>query len=73
MNDAEGQRYCPNCNKIMETRALSEGFSQTQYRGIRAKRRRVICWAGLSGSNGCATKWYTLEMSENDLKNLSLP
>lgn len=73
MNNTDGQRYCPNCKKIMETRVLPEGYSQTQFRGIRAKRRQVICWTGLSDSNGCATKWYTLEMSENDLKNLSFP
>ena len=38
MNDAESQRYCPNCKKIMETRVLPEGHSQTQFRGIRRKK-----------------------------------
>jgi len=72
MSDEGGQRYCPRCKKIMETRALPEGYSQTEFRGIRAKRRRVICWAGLSGSSGCAAKWYTVEMPEEDLNNLPL-
>ena len=65
-----GHRYCPNCKRIVETRVMPGGYSQTQFRSIQAKRRQVICGTEEKGSNGCGTKWYTLEMPEDDLNKL---
>jgi hypothetical protein len=59
-----GQRYCPSCKKIVETRLLLEGYSQTQFYGFPAKKRQIICGTDAEGSNGCGTKWFTLEILE---------
>jgi len=48
----------------METRVLLEGYSQTEFHGIPAKKRQVICGRDSQGSNGCGTKWFTLEIRE---------
>jgi hypothetical protein len=34
-----GHRYCPNCKKVVETRVLLEGYCQTDFHGIPAKKR----------------------------------
>ena len=60
-----GNRFCPNCKKIVETRVLLEGYSQTEFHGILAKRRQIICGTDAEGSNGCGTKWFTLEILED--------
>jgi hypothetical protein len=65
-----GKRYCPNCKKIVETRVLPDRYSQKEYDGISAKRRQVICGIDKHGTNGCGTKWYTLEVEENALNLL---
>jgi len=62
-----GQRYCPSCKKIVETRVLLEGYSQTEVHGIPAKKRQIICGTDAEGSNGCGTKWFTLEILEDQL------
>jgi len=62
-----GHRYCPNCKKIVETRVLLEGYSQTEFHGIPAKKRQIICGTDAEGSNGCGTKWFTLEMQEDQV------
>jgi len=62
-----GHRFCPNCKKIVETRVLLEGYCQTDFHGIPAKKRQVICATNSKGSGGCGTKWYTLEIPEEEL------
>ncbi len=62
-----GHRFCPNCKKIVETRVLLEGYSQVEIFGILAKRRQVICGTDPEGSNGCGTKWFTLEILEDQI------
>jgi len=65
MNNGDGgRRYCPRCKTIVETRVLPEGYSQKEFQGILAKRRQVICGTDERGSNGCGTKWFTLELPE---------
>jgi hypothetical protein len=59
-----GHRYCPSCKKIVETRVLLEGYSQTEVQGIPAKKRQIICGIDAQGSKGCGTKWFTLEILE---------
>jgi hypothetical protein len=59
-----GNRYCPRCKKIVETRVLVEGYSQAEVHGIPAKRRQGICGTDDQGSNGCGTRWFTLEILE---------
>jgi hypothetical protein len=34
---------------------------------IPAKKRQVICGTDAEGSNGCGTKWFTLELPEDQL------
>ncbi len=62
-----GHRYCPNCKKVVETRVLLEGYSQTHFHGIPAKKRLIICGTDAEGSNGCGTKWFTLEILEEQV------
>jgi len=62
-----GQRNCPNCKKVVETRVLLEGYSQTEVQGIPAKRRQIICGTDAKGSNGCGRKWFTLEILEDQI------
>lgn len=62
-----GQRYCPSCKKIVETRVLLEGYCRTEFHGIPAKKRQVICGTEAEGSNGCGTKWFTLEILEDQV------
>jgi hypothetical protein len=62
-----GQRYCPSCKKIVETRVLLEGYSQTEFHGIPAKKRQIICGTDAEGSNGCGTRWFTLEILEDQV------
>jgi hypothetical protein len=62
-----GHRYCPSCKQIVETRVLLEGYCQTEVHGIPAKKRQIICGTDAEGSNGCGTKWFTLEIPEGQL------
>ena len=38
-----GHRYCPTCQRVVETRVLLEGYCQTEVPGTPAKKHRVIC------------------------------
>jgi len=62
-----GHRYCPTCKKVVETRVLLEGYRQVEIQGILAKKRQVICGTDRQGSNGCGTKWFTLEIIEEQV------
>ena len=62
-----GHRFCPNCKKIVETRVLLEGYSQVEIFGTLAKRRQIICGTDEKGSNGCGTRWFTLEIVEEQV------
>ncbi len=65
-----GHRYCPSCKQIVETRVLLEGYSQVPVHDILAKRRQVVCGTDEAGSNGCGTKWFTLEIVEDEVLGL---
>jgi len=62
-----GHRFCPNCKKFVETRVLLEGYSQVPVGNLLAKRRQIVCGTEEKGSNGCGTKWFTLEIVEDHL------
>ena len=62
-----GRRFCPNCKKVVETRVLLEGYSQVPLGDVLAKRRQVICGTDEKGSNGCGTKWFTVEIVEDQV------
>ena len=62
-----GHRYCPTCRQIVETRILLEGYSQTEVHGIPAKKSQIICDTEAEGSNGCGTKWFMLEILEEQV------
>jgi hypothetical protein len=62
-----GHRYCPSCKKIVETRVLLEGYCQTDFHGVPAKQRQIICGTDAEGSNGCGTRWFTLEILEEQV------
>jgi hypothetical protein len=53
--------------KNVETRVLLEEYCQTEIHGILAKKRQVICGTDPEGSNGCGTKWFTLEIAEDQV------
>jgi len=56
-----GMKYCPNCKKIVETKALSN-YSQVEYRGVLVKRRKI---GHLEIDGGCGNTWYTVELPED--------
>ena len=58
-----GRKYCPECREVIETKALSN-YSQVEFRGISAKRRRII---HLEEDGGCGHRWFTLEVPEDAL------
>ena len=62
-----GHRYCPTCKKVVETRVLLEGYRQVEIQGILAKKRQIICGTDRQGSGGCGTKWFTLEIPEEEV------
>ena len=62
-----GHRYRPTCKKIVETRVLLEGDSQIEFHGILAKRRQIICGMDAEGTGGCGTRWFTLEIVEDQI------
>jgi hypothetical protein len=38
------------------------GYSQTEFHGILAKRRQIMCGTDAEGTGGCGTRWFTLEI-----------
>ena len=59
-----GYRFCPNCEEKVESRVLVKGYGQVLYKGVLAKRRKVICRKTINGDPGCGHEWYTLEILE---------
>ena len=62
-----GNRYCPSCKRVVETRVLLEGYCQSMIHGIPAKKRQIICGTDGEGAGGCGTRWFTLELLEDHL------
>ena len=62
-----GHRYCPGCKQIVETRVLLEGYCQTEVYGIPAKKPQIICGTDAEGTGGCGTKWFSLELLEDQV------
>ena len=58
-----GLKYCPNCKKVVVTKALPN-YSQIEFRGILVKKREI---AHLPEDDGCGSTWFTLEMPEDVL------
>ena len=58
-----GRKYCPECKEVVLTKALSK-YSQVEFRGISAKRRKII---HREEDGGCGYEWYTLELPEDAL------
>ncbi len=58
-----GTKYCPDCRKVVETKALSN-YSQVEYRNILVKKRKI---AHLEEDGGCGHTWYTIELPEDVL------
>jgi hypothetical protein len=63
-----GSRYWPSCKQIVETRVLLEGYCQTEIFGIPAKERQIICGTDAEGTGGCGTKWFILEILEDQVR-----
>ena len=55
-----GMKYCPNCRKVVLTKAL-QNYSQVDFKGMRGKRREI---ADLEEDGGCGESWYTVEVAE---------
>ena len=60
-----GFRYCPNCKEMIEAKALLSGYSQVDFNGAIAKRRKVI---HREEDGGCGQEWWTLEIAEEFLE-----
>jgi hypothetical protein len=58
-----GKKYCPNCGKVVETKALSN-YSLVDFKRIRGKRRKI---AHLEENGGCGHSWYTVEVVKDAL------
>ena len=58
-----GLKYCPNCKKVVVTKALPN-YSQIEFRGILVKKREI---AHLEEDSGCSHRWHTLEIPEEFL------
>jgi len=58
-----GRKYCPECREVVETKVLGD-YSQIEFRGIAAKRRRI---KHLEEDGGCAHEWHTIEILEEFL------
>ena len=56
-----GTKFCPECKKITETKALSN-YSQIEFRGILVKRRKI---GQLEIDGGFGHTWYTVELPED--------
>ena len=58
-----GMKYCPECQKVVVTKALSD-YSQVDFKGIQGKRRKIV---HLEEDGGCGHRWYTVEVAEDAL------
>ncbi len=56
-----GQKYCPNCREVVETKAHWE-YSQVDFRGIPVKRRKI---EHKVEDGGCGHIWNTVEIPED--------
>jgi len=61
-----GMKYCPNCKKVVVTKAL-QNYSQIDFKGIRGKRRKIV---HLEEDGGRGHSWYTVEVLEDALDEL---
>jgi len=61
--DIMGQKYCPECNQIVITKAQNN-YSQIEFKGIQGKRRKI---AHLEEDGGCGHVWFTVEVLEDVL------
>lgn len=52
------ERYCPNCDEVVDARALPD-YKQITFRGIPVKQRKVI---HREEDGGCGNSWYTIEI-----------
>lgn len=52
-----GKRYCPYCDKLVETKVLPNN-SQIIYQGVLVKTRRILHQAE---KGGCGKRWTTIE------------
>jgi len=55
-----GMKYCPECREVVNAKVLG-GYSQIEFRGIMAKRRKI---KHLEEDGGCGHEWYTIELPE---------
>ena len=58
-----GFRYCPKCKEIVDVKVVG-GYSQVEFNGVPAKRRKVM---HREKDGGCGHKWSTLEFPEEFL------
>jgi hypothetical protein len=58
-----GRKYCPECKEVVVAKALGD-YSQVEFQGIAAKRRRI---KHMEEDGGCGHEWHTLELPEDVL------
>jgi len=59
-----GRRFCPNCKKVGRTRVDPADYTQTEYKGIPVKRRKIMHTVDDGETIGCGHTWFTIEIPE---------
>jgi hypothetical protein len=54
------------CELSFDENIFKEYF-QTEVHGIPAKKRQIICGTDAEGTGGCGTKWFALELLEDQV------
>lgn len=62
------KKYCPNCEDLVETRAIPTGYQQIPYQNSTIKRRKII---HRIEDGGCGHTWCTYEVTEDVMKRLA--
>ncbi|MBM4334255.1 MAG: hypothetical protein FJ117_24120 [Deltaproteobacteria bacterium] len=63
-----GYKYCPRCQRVVETRVMEEFNDNVDIGGLQAKRRKIKCGLDRAGAAGCRHEWFTVEVIESELK-----
>lgn len=58
-----GKKFCPTCQKILDTNVQTEKTTNTTVHGLQAKQREIKC-------TFCESTWVTVEVILSELNDL---
>ena len=61
-------KYCPNCQALVETKVVPNGYKQVPYQNSVITRRKII---HRIEDEGCGHTWYTYEVTEDVMRHLA--